>query len=312
MQIITDIDDKIKFEKSAVTIGTFDGLHVGHLEILDSLKLKAREFGLTSVVITFYPHPRTVVTKDFNLRLLTPVEEKKKLFDEIGIDYLYIISFTEEFSKKSYKEFFDEVLKKIVKAKHLVIGYDHKFGKNRDGDLNKLIDYNKENGIGMTVVGPKEIDNQIVSSTKVRNALISGDLETANKMLGRFYFLDGIVVEGTKRGRTLGFPTANLGLEDNNKLVPCNGVYFVKVLVENVSYYGVANIGLRPTFNHTNEPITEVYILDFNKDIYGKKISVEFIKRIRDEKKFSSKDELEKNIKRDVETAKKYLIEFNK
>jgi len=312
MKIITDINNIIDIEKSVVTIGTFDGLHVGHLEILDSLKSKADELGLASVVITFYPHPRAVIAKDFNLRLLTPIDEKKKLFNQLGIDFLYIISFNEEFSNKSYKDFFDEILIKIVKAKHLVIGYDHKFGKNRDGDINKLIEYNKANGIGMTVVGPKEIENQIVSSTKIRNALLNGDLESANKMLGRYYFLDGIVVEGAKRGRTLGFPTANLGLNENNKLVPSNGVYFVKVQIETSLHYGVANIGLRPTFNHTNEPITEVYILDFNEDIYGKKISIEFIKRIRDEKKFSSKEELEENIKLDVAKARKFIKENNK
>jgi riboflavin kinase / FMN adenylyltransferase len=312
MQIITDIDKNLEIEKSVVTIGTFDGLHIGHTEIIDTLKSKAKELGLASVVITFYPHPRTIVATEFKLKLLTPLEEKKKLFEKFGVDYLFIVSFTKEFSKKSYKDFFDEILVNSVNAKHLVIGYDHKFGKDRDGDINKLVEYTKDNSIGITVVGPKEIEDETVSSTKIRNALLSGDLATANKMLGRYYFLDGIVVEGANRGRTLGFPTANLGLKEDNKLVPCNGVYLVNVKVQNSTHFGVANIGLRPTFNHVREPIVEVFILDFNDDIYGRNISVEFIKRIRDEKKFSSKEELEKNIKLDVENARKIIKDINK
>ena len=305
MQIISENSIYLKLEESVVTIGTFDGLHAGHIEIIEQLKSKAKELNLKSVVVTFFPHPRTVVTKDFNLKLLTPLEEKKRLFENFGIDYMYIITFNEKFSQKTYKEFFDETLIESVNAKHLVIGYDHRFGNNRDGDIDKLSEYTKNNRIGMTVVGPKEIDDETVSSTKIRNALLSGELESANKMLNRYYFLDGIVVEGAKRGRTLGFPTANLELREDNKLIPMNGVYLVRVTLETESnlYYGVANIGLRPTFNHVNEPITEVYILNFKKEIYGKNITVEFINRLRDEKKFSSKEELEKSIKLDVEKA---------
>jgi riboflavin kinase/FMN adenylyltransferase len=312
MQIIKDIDKKNILEKSVVTIGTFDGLHEGHQEIFAQLNAKATELGLSKVVITFYPHPRTILAGDYKLKLLTPLEEKKELFKNFGIDYLFIISFSEEFSKKTYKEFFDEILIETVNVQHLVIGYDHKFGKDRSGDINSLIEYTRKNNIGMTVVGPKEIDSEIVSSTKIRNALFSGDVVVASKMLGRNYFLDGIVVEGAKRGRTLGFPTANLGLREDNKLIPKNGVYLVKVLLNQNNYFGVANIGLRPTFNHSTEPITEVYILDFDQDIYGNSIKVEFIERIRDEKKFSSKEELEEKIKLDVIKAKKLLKKLNK
>lgn len=305
MKIINENSKNVKLEESVVTIGTFDGLHAGHFKIIEQLKSKAEELNLKSVVVTFFPHPRTVVTQDFQLKLLTPLEEKKRLFEEFGIDYMYIITFNEKFSQKTYKEFFDEILIDSVNVKHLVIGYDHKFGKNRDGDIDKLTEYTKNNNIGMTVVDPKEIEGETVSSTKIRNALLSGDLELANKMLNRYYFLDGLVVEGAKRGRTLGFPTANLKLVEDNKLIPMNGVYLVRVTLQDDSnlYYGVANIGLRPTFNHANEPITEVFILEFNKEIYGKNITVEFINRLRDEKKFSSKDELEKNIKMDVKKA---------
>jgi len=310
MQAVTEKDKNIKLVDSVVTIGTFDGLHVGHKEIIESLKSKAKETNLASVVITFFPHPRSIITEDFDLKLLTPIDEKKVLFRDWDIDYLYIIDFTKEFSKKTYKEFFEEVLIKRIGAKHLVIGYDHKFGKDRAGNINKLKEYTQESSIGLTIIGPKEVNSENVSSTKIRNALLEGDLDKANEFLGRSYKIEGIVVEGAKRGRTLGFPTANLGLKENNKLIPHNGVYFVKVKLGVSSYFGVANIGLRPTFNNAHEPITEVYILDFNEDIYGEKITVEFLKRIRDEKKFSSKFELEDNIKKDVEISKKYIKEF--
>lgn len=307
MNIITDYNENIRIEKSAVTIGTFDGLHVGHLEILETLKAKTEEFNLKSVVVTFYPHPRKVLAKDFNLKLLTPIDEKKRLFDIFGIDYLFIIKFTKKFSKQSYKEFLNNVLIKKVNTEHLVLGYDHKFGNNRDGDINRLIEYTKEIGIRMTIVGPKEVDNHIVSSTKIRKALLDGKIEEANKMLGRYYFLEGTVIEGAKRGREIGFPTANLNLKEDDKLVPCNGVYFVRIKHNNIYYFGVANIGLRPTFNNVKEPITEVNIFDFNKNIYGNQLKVEFIKRLRNEKKFSSKKELEENIKLDVIKAKKLI-----
>lgn len=311
MITVNDSDDQLNLSGSAVTIGTFDGLHVGHYEIIKKLKKTSKELGLSSVLITFYPHPRKVLTNDFNLRLLTPIEEKKKLIEGFGIDYLYIINFSEEFSKTTYDQFVDEILVGKINAKHLVIGYDHKFGNNRAGDIKNLISYTKKKNIGMSVVGPEKVDNKIVSSTKIRKALLEGNVEFANKMLGRNYFLDGIVVPGAKRGRELGYPTANLGLKENDKLVPKNGVYFVKAFVEGTTYFGVANIGLRPTFNNVTEPITEVFIFEFDKDIYNKQITVEFIRRIRDEKKFSSREELEKNIKLDVEKAKRYISEIN-
>lgn len=312
MQIVTDFDKNFDLEHSVTTIGTFDGLHAGHYEIIDTLKAKSRELGLPSVVITFFPHPRTIVAKNSNLKLLTPLQEKEKIFEKLGVEYLFVVNFTEEFSKKSYKEFFEEVLINKVNTKFLIIGYDHKFGKGRDGDIHKLTEYTKSKKIGLSIVGPKKIDDEIVSSTKIRDALLRGEVDSANKMLGRNYSIESIVVHGAKRGRTLGFPTANLGPKDDNKLVPSNGVYLVNVKIDNAIHFGVANIGLRPTFNHVKIPITEVFILDFDKDIYGKFICLEFIKRIRDEKKFSSKEELEENIKLDVKEARKLLAKINK
>lgn len=312
MKIINFNDKDINSCESVVTIGTFDGLHLGHLEIIEELKKKSAELGLCSVVLTFYPHPRTVVAKDSGIKLLTPLEEKKLLFRNLGIDYLYIINFTKEFSKKTYKEFIDDIVIKEVRAKHLIIGYDHKFGKDRTGDKSKLVEYTRENGIEMTVVSARDISDGTVSSTKIRDALLEGELDLANKMLGRYYSMLGTVVEGAKRGRTLGFPTANINPDDENKLIPRNGVYFVRVNLNDKVYYGVANIGLRPTFNHAIKPITEVFIFDFDRDIYGEKLTLEFLSRLRNEIKFNSKEELENQIKLDVEKAKQKLKEIQK
>ncbi|MBK7104118.1 MAG: bifunctional riboflavin kinase/FAD synthetase [Ignavibacteriae bacterium] len=311
MEIIREINTELQLKSSVVTIGTFDGLHVGHLKIIENLKKKAKELNLKSVVITFYPHPRVVLGEGNEVKLLTPIDEKIKLFEKLEIDYLYIIPFTKEFSKKTYQEFVDEIVIGKVKAKFLIIGYDHKFGKNREGDGNKLHDYLEGKFLDMSIVGSEEIENEPVSSTKIREAIKNDNLDFANKMLGRYYFIDGIVVEGAKRGRTLGYPTANLKPSENNKLIPPNGVYFVKVLQNNQNFFGVANIGLRPTFNNVKEPITEVFIFDFNKEIYGDNISIEFIKKFRNEKKFKSIEELEIQIKKDVEVAKSLINEFN-
>lgn len=311
MEIIRDINKELQLTSSVATIGTFDGLHVGHLKIIENLKKKANELKLKSVVITFYPHPRVILDEGNEVKLLTPIDEKIKLFEKLGIDYLFIIPFTKEFSKKTYQEFVEEIVFGKTKAKFLIIGYDHKFGKNREGDGNKLQEYVEGKIFEMIIVGPEEIENEPVSSTKIREAINNDNLDFANKMLGRYYFIDGIVIQGAKRGRTLGFPTANLKPSENNKLIPPNGVYFVRVLHNNQNYFGVANIGLRPTFNNVKEPITEVYIFDFSKEIYGENISIEFIKKLRNERKFNSIEQLEIQIQKDVEVAKNFINEVN-
>ncbi len=311
MKIIKDVNDEFQLQKSVVTIGTFDGLHIGHIKIIDSLKIKAKDLKTDNVVITFYPHPRIVLNKDFDIKLLTPLDEKIKIFEKLNVDYLYIIPFTDELAKTTYKEFVGKFIIKKTCAQALIVGYDHKFGNNREGDKNNLQEYLNELNIEMMVIGPEKIENEPVSSTKIRKAILSGDLETAYKMLGRYYFVEGLVVEGAKRGRTLGFPTANLKPVENEKLIPQNGVYFVRVAYDNQQYFGVANVGLRPTFNNVKMPITEVFIFDFDKEIYGEKIGIEFIKKLRDEQKFNSIKELETQIKSDVENAKNLINTFN-
>lgn len=311
MEIIRDINKELKISDSVATIGTFDGLHIGHQKIIKLLMEKSKQLNLKSVVITFYPHPRVVLGDRNDIKLLTPIEEKVKLFENFGIDFLLVVPFSKEFAKKTYQEFLNEIVIDKVKAKFLIIGYDHKFGKNREGDITKLKEYLKEKDLDMMIVGPEKIEENAASSTKIREALKSNNLDFANKMLGHYYFIEGVVVEGAKRGRTIGYPTANLKPSENNKLVPPNGVYFVRIKYDRRQYFGVANIGLRPTFNNVKEPITEVYIFDFNKDIYGENICIEFIKKIRDEVKFNTIEELEIQIKKDVEYSKSLISKTN-
>lgn len=306
-KVVFDTDKSENVKYSVVTIGTFDGVHIGHKAIIEKLKEQAKKLNCESVIITFSPHPRMVVNNDSKILLLTTLEEKKELIEKLGVDKLYVINFTKNFAKKTYQEFLTETIVLKNKAKHLIIGYDHKFGKDRAGDKTNLMELTKENNIGITIVNPQEINGMVVSSTKIRNALLDGNLELANTMLGRNYKVNGKVIEGSKRGRTLGFPTANIEPYEKNKLLPQNGVYLVKVFLENREYPGVLNIGLRPTFNNRVEPIAEVHLLDFNQDIYGTEISVEFIKRLRDEKKFNSKEELITQIKKDIKEVKKIL-----
>lgn len=307
MQIINDSDEKFNLSKSVVTIGTFDGIHIGHSAILNELCFYSKEKKSECVVITFDPHPRTVVNKNFNIKILTTFEEKKNILNNFNIDYLYVINFTKEFSKITYNEFIQNTVINKLGATHIVVGYDHKFGKDRDGDINKLMEIANQSSIGISVIGSQDINGETVSSTKIRNAINSGNIELANLMLGRNYSLNGIVVEGAKRGRTLGFPTANISVNDSNKMIPQNGVYFVKVTFNKKNYFGVLNIGLRPTFNNAKEPITEVHIFDFNENIYGKTLTIHFYNRLRDEVKFESKEKLEKQIKKDI-TVAKHLI----
>ncbi len=308
IKVVFDKDNnKEKAENSVVTIGTFDGVHLGHKTIIKKLKQKAKKLNCKSVVVTFLPHPRNVINNESKVFLLTTLEEKKDLINELGIDKLFVINFTKEFAQKSYQEFIEKIIFKNNNAKHVIIGYDHKFGKNREGNKTSLLQLAKKNNVGITIVEPQKINNIIISSTKIRNALLQGNTELANSMLGRNYKICGSVIKGSKRGRTLGFPTANIQVDEKNKLLPKNGVYLVKVLLQNQKHFGVLNIGVRPTFNNRTKPIAEVYILEFNNNIYGEKICVEFIKRLRDEKKFQTKEKLIEQIKNDIAKVKQIL-----
>ncbi len=311
MKIYTDIKDYKKNKNAVVTVGTFDGLHIGHTKILDTLKYKASGVDGTTVLMTFEPHPRTVVSKDFNLKLLTTLDEKIKLLEGFGIDDLLIVNFTKEFSQMSSEQFIKNLIVDKIGAVHMVVGHDHKFGKDRLGDEEKLREIAKQYNFEVTSVPAEMFNGEVISSTKIRNALVAGDVDTVNSFLGRSYSLSGVVVKGAQRGRLLGFPTANLRLHDQNKAVPKKGVYIVACRCENNPYYGIMNIGLRPTFADTIELVIEVHILNFDRDIYGKGLTVDFMKRLRDEKKFESKEELVHQIEEDKKKAVELISILN-
>lgn len=307
MDVIFGFDEILKDTNSFVTIGTFDGLHAGHKRIIEKLKEKAALTGGRSVVITFDPHPRTLFQSSDPVKLLTSLDEKIELFGKTGIDVLWVIKFTREFASLTSEEFVKTHLVDKLGVKEIIIGHDHRFGKGRDGDEAKLKEIGSKYGFSVTPVEAVEIKGQTASSSKIRKALTEGELELANAFLERNYSLSGEVVIGEKRGRTLGFPTANVGGIAHGKLIPANGVYAVKVIVESKEYNGVINIGRRPTFNTNDAIIPEVHIFNFDSDIYGKKIEVVFIERLRGEIKFSSKEELIKQINEDKNKSLKIL-----
>jgi len=288
-----------KNDNTIITIGTFDGVHLGHQEIFNVLINKSKNNGCRSFVITFEPHPRMVIQPNSDLKLLTTFEEKVEILRKMGIDNLLVIPFTKEFSQLTSEEFFRKYILDGTGIKKMVIGYDHRFGKGRDGDEQKIRELGALNNFDVQKTDAVTVNETVVSSSKIRNALSEGEVKAAAQMLGRNYSFAGKVVVGDKRGRELGFPTANIQLENELKQIPKNGVYAVKVFLEERIFNGVMNIGLRPTFKDTKIVLSEVHILNFNEDIYGNNISVEFIERIRDEKKFSSKEELIKQIEID-------------
>lgn len=299
MKVYNDLFLIEKNDNTIITIGTFDGVHLGHQEIFNVLINKSKNNGCRSFVITFEPHPRLVIQPNSDLKFLTTFEEKVEILRNMGIDNLLVIPFTKEFSELTSEEFFRKYILDGTGIKKMVIGYDHRFGKGRDGDEQKIRELGTANNFEVQKTDAVTVNETVVSSSKIRNALFEGGVKTASQMLGRNYSFAGKVVVGDKRGRELGFPTANIQPENELKQIPKNGVYAVKVFLEERTFDGVMNIGLRPTFKETKVVLSEVHILNFNEDIYGKHIRIEFIERIRDEKKFGSKEELIKQIEID-------------
>jgi len=308
VKIYTDIGN-FKAHRPVITIGTFDGVHRGHQKVIARLKEIAQSHGGESVIFTFYPHPRLVTAPgETNLRLLTTLEEKKELFARFGIDHLIVFPFTKAFSQLSYSQFVEEVLVKQLHTHCLVVGYDHRFGKNREGGFEYLQNCAEKFGFEIEKLDVLLIDEAHVSSTRIREALEKGDVATANKFLGYRFTLHGTVVEGQRVGRKLGFPTANIEASDPHKLIPGYGVYAVEVLLSGEKYQGMLNIGSRPTFNRNagNRSI-EVHIFDFSGDIYNREIIIVFVGKIRDEQKFSGVEALAEQLKKDKVTALKIL-----
>ena len=302
MTKITTIEDIEWDVKSVVTVGTFDGIHKGHQALMHRLVQTAKREHSRSVVLSFDPHPRSIIHAGADgIRLLTTLNERKSVLSQLGVDLLCVIPFTRDFSLQSAEEFVVNSLVKTIGLSHFVIGYDHHFGKNRDGNAILLQQIGKEHGFDVEIVSKKEMGDTTISSTTIRNAIEqNGDVVFAAQLLGRSYSFEGIVIHGDERGRTIGFPTANIRPDHSDKLIPKEGIYAVRVYVMDDSYQGMMNIGHRPTFDGKQQSI-EVNIFDFEKSIYGQNLRIEPIQRIRDEKKFTNIDALKSQLNQDRE-----------
>ena len=297
MNIYSSIHDFSTSKKTVFTLGTFDGVHVGHTKIIERL-LNASSDDEQSLVLTFFPHPRMVLQEESDIKLLNTIEERTKLLKKAGLQNLIIHPFDQAFSRLSAEEFVKNILVDIFNIKKIIIGHDHRFGRNRTANIDDLILYGKEFDFEVEQISAQEIDEVSISSTKIRNALNEGKIALANEYLGYNYLFSGTVIHGKKLGRTIGFPTANLKVEESYKLIPAIGVYAVKCTVGTKTVNGMLNIGTNPTVDGQNTSI-EVHLFDFQEDLYDKKITVELIKRIRDEQKFASVDELKQQLHKD-------------
>ncbi len=307
MIIYQGLDDIQPLPNAVVTSGTFDGVHRGHQTILARLTEVAKASNGESVLITYWPHPRTVVSNDSqNLRLLTTLDEKASLIDQAGVDHLVIIPFTRSFSHLTSEEYINQILIEKIGTKKLVIGYDHRFGRDREGGFEYIKAHQHEYGFEVEEIPRQDVDAVGVSSSKIRAALNEGNIRTANQFLDRPYSLTGTIVKGRQLGRTIGFPTANMQVDDAAKLIPANGVYAVSVEYGGQTLGGMLNIGFRPTVAGTHQTI-ETYIFDFDKDIYGEHMTLRFREFLRPEQKFDGLPALVAQLKRDEEAARAVL-----
>ena len=307
MKIIKDLAGINSIEKSVVTLGTFDGLHLGHQQIVNEVIRKARELNGRSFLLTFEPHPRKVIPGRNDVKLLSTLKEKIEILETMDLENLFVINFTAEFSKQTPEDFVKKYLISGIGLAEIVIGYDHHFGKGRDGNFELLQNLGKKNSFSVTLIPEYSINGETISSTKIRNALLDGDVFKAAQMLGRNYSFEGTIVRGDGRGRKLGFPTANISVQDEDKLIPAKGIYAAECFVDNEKHKGLLSLGSRPTFHKDGEIIPEFYIFDFDNDIYDKTMRVELIDKIRNEEKFNSVDELIIQMKKDEETGRKIL-----
>lgn len=311
IQVFRKLSD-IKFDKNTVlTLGTFDGIHLGHHQIISAVVKKAKQNNMRSFVLTFEPHPRKVLSKDNKVYLLSSLEDKIEILNKLGIENLLVIEFTKEFSQQSAEQFIIDYLVNGIGLSEIVIGYDHHFGKGRGGNADTLISIGDEHGFKTSVIQSYYLEDKVVSSTKIRDALSEGDVLSAANMLGRYYRFSGTVVGGDKRGRALGYPTANIDLDVKEKLLPLIGIYAVRVNLHNQVYNGLLSIGRRPTFYEDGAVVSEVYIYNFDQQIYGEKISIDLVDRLRGEEKFNSTDELVTQMDKDKEKGIKILNALN-
>lgn len=299
MKVYHSISEFQNVNRPILTTGTFDGVHFGHRIIINRLKEIAKKQVGETVLLTFSPHPRMVLfPDDHQLQLINTLDEKIKLLKEAGIQHLIIHSFTKEFSRTSSMQFVRDILVNQLNTHKLVIGYNHHFGRNREGSFEHLKEFAPIYGFEVEEIPAQLLDDISVSSTKIRQALLSGDVSTARTYLGYHYTLEGLVIKGKEIGRTIGFPTANLCVNDDTKLIPCDGVYAVEVHVDGQSFCGMMNIGTNPTIG-TSQHSLEVHVFDFDSDIYGKTIRLYFVQRLRDEITFKDVNELKLQLNKD-------------
>ena len=311
MSKVKNIEIYNSTEPTVVTIGTFDGVHIGHQKIIKRLINTGKSKGLKSVILTFFPHPRMVLQKDSNIKLINTIDERRNILDDLGLDYLANVKkFTHEFSRLSAEDFVKGILVEELNAKKVIIGYDHRFGRNRNADINDLKTFGETFGFEVEEISAQDINDVAVSSTKIRSALMDGEIHKANAYLGYNFMLTGKVTKGKSLGKELGFPTANIEIEEDYKIIPKQGSYIVNSMIKDTLVYGMMNIGVNPTVNGRKQTI-EVHFFDFDDDIYEDTIKIDLLHRIRDEEKFESLEALKLQLAKDKETAIEYISNQN-
>lgn len=291
---------------TVITIGTFDGVHAGHQKIIERLVGTAQSSQLESAILTFFPHPRMVLQKDSDIKLIHTIEERREILEKSGVDHLIIHPFTHQFSRLTALEFVRDILVNRLKAKKIIIGYDHRFGRNRTADIHTLREFGQEFGFEVEEISQQDIEDVAVSSTKIRNFLLEGRVEKANQYLQHPFTLTGKTVKGKGKGKGFGYPTANLKIEEDYKLIPKMGVYVVRAVIDEIPHFGMMNIGTNPTVGG-EEMTIETYFFLLNKDLYGKKLQIELLTRIRDEKKFDSVEALKVAMKQDEAFSERFI-----
>lgn len=293
-------------KETVVTIGTFDGVHIGHQKIIKHLIDTAKQNHLKSVILTFFPHPKMVLQKGFNIKLINTIDERTSIIESLDLDFLFIKKFTNNFSRLSAEDFVKQILVNKLHAKKIIIGYDHRFGRNRNANIDDLKVFGDAYGFEVEEIAVQDINDVAVSSTKIRNALHEGNIEKANSYLGYSFMFTGTVVKGRGLGNQLGFPTANIFIKETYKLIPKHGAYIVSSTIENNLVYGMMNIGINPTVDGKNESI-EVHFFNFNGNIYNKNIQINLLHRLRDEVKFVSVEALKAQLLKDKDTSLQYI-----
>nr|BFF36238.1 bifunctional riboflavin kinase/FAD synthetase [Tenacibaculum mesophilum] len=311
LEVIHSLFDLNPSQKTIITIGTFDGVHIGHQKIIEKLVSEAKASNKKSVLLTFFPHPRMVLQKDVSIKLINTITEKAQHLEKLGLDYLIIHPFSKEFSRLTALDFVRDILVNQLNISKLIIGYDHHFGKNREGNIEQLTEYSHLYDFTVQEIPAQDIDDVSVSSTKIRKALANGHLKAANNYLGYNFSLTGKVVNGKQLGGKIGFPTANIDIPEDYKLIPKTGVYIIKSIIENTTIYGMMNIGNRPTVDGEHQTI-EVHYFNFNQNLYCKELTIELLYYLRNEQKFDSVSCLISQLKKDKQNSLLFLKSYVK